>query len=86
LAQTPTVQSVLSAVQFNGVLMHNPAEHTSVVQALLSVQAAALSSLCWHPAAAEQVSVVHGLLSSQKAGPTGVCTQPVGLVQLSMVH
>jgi hypothetical protein len=36
-----------------------------LVHALLSVQLAVLSSLCWHPAAAVQTSVVHGLLSSQ---------------------
>jgi hypothetical protein len=65
LEQTPVAQSVLRPVQSMSVLTHRPPEQTSLVQALLSVQLAALLSLCWQPAAAEQKSFVHGLLSSQ---------------------
>jgi hypothetical protein len=46
LEQTPAAQSVLRPVQFKGVPTQTPAEHASVVQALSSVQAAVLSSLC----------------------------------------
>jgi hypothetical protein len=69
-----------------GVPTHTPPEHASVVQALPSVQVAALSSACTQPAAGEQVSLVHGLLSSQKFAATGVCTHPLGLVQVSVVQ
>jgi hypothetical protein len=56
---------LLSDVQFLGVLRQTPAEHTSSVHALLSVQVAALLSLCWQPALALHVSFVHGLPSLQ---------------------
>jgi hypothetical protein len=70
-----------------GLLTHNPPAHTSVVQALPSVQTPALLSLCTHPAVAKQESVVQGLLSSQKTGPlTGVCTHPEAVLQVSSVH
>jgi hypothetical protein len=68
LAHVPVMQSLFRLVQSRGVLAQMPPAHTSVVQALPSVQVAVLSSLCWQPTAALQVSLVHGLLSLQTTG------------------
>src|SRR5687767_2446499 len=87
LAQVPAAQSLFRPLQSRGVLTHRPPAHTSVVQALLSVQMPALLSLYWHPTPPVQKSAVHGLLSLQKTGPlTGVCTHPVPVLQVSSVH
>jgi hypothetical protein len=88
LVHTPTLQSLLSDVQFFGVLTQTPAEQTSSVQALLSVQVAVLLSPCWHPTEGLHVSLVHGLPSSHATGTLiGSCTHaPVLGVQVSVVH
>jgi hypothetical protein len=82
------LQSLLSEVQSFGVLTQTPAEQTSSVQALLSLQVAALLSLCWQPAVGLHVSLVHGLPSSQMTGALmGSCPHaPVLDVQVSVVH
>jgi hypothetical protein len=46
LAHVPAAQSVLRLVQSLGVPTQTPPEQASVVHASLSVQVAALSSLC----------------------------------------
>jgi hypothetical protein len=80
--QVPLVQlgfaqsGLVGAGQTFGVLTQTPALQRSSVQALLSVHAAVLLSVCTQPEAGLQLSFVHGLLSLQvTAGLIGVLTQ-----------